>query len=137
MNDAQYTLRIADHMLTITYPMVKDPKMLLGILASIQKAHDALITSIIDEKPLSKTFLGKLQVAKKSLLPEEIRHLEHIHSLIEDHKQSSIEFSRRQSFVIANETYTLRTLTNEDLKKYMVLSKKLLRRLGEQYDRTA
>ncbi len=58
--------------------------------------------------------------------------------LIESRRESPVEFSRREKYVIASESYKLRTLTPEKMKQYITEGKLFLQKVNEThatYDR--
>jgi len=136
---AQKKLKLADHMLVITYPLVKDPKLLLAITNNILSSIDCSIASLIHFERLFKrippfpdTPDGRLDIFKTKLIPkfnisrDYITLISSLREIVQEHQSSSVEFARKDKFVICSSNYRLRTLSMEDLKKYIARTKVLV-----------
>lgn len=143
LDEALRKVKVADHMLTMTYPLVKDPKILLAILDNIQQSMDlsikAALTKARSEKKISPypdNTEGRIAtyqqlLAKTHKTPAElIRAYQEIRETLREHETSPVEFRRKESFVICDETYKVRTLTEETLKKYLRAAKELQKHIS-------
>lgn len=96
--------KLADHMLTITYPVVNDPKLLIGILDNLFQACELAMSSLLEHErlfkripPYPENFEGKLHIFKQ-LMPkfgineDNIHFLRKMRDILIDRKQSSLEF---------------------------------------------
>lgn len=129
-------VRLADHMLTMTYPLLKDPKLLLAILENLFLASSHAMSALLSFERAWKripafqdTFESKFHIFKQKVVPRYqidmkwLRFIAELKEALEDHRQASTEFSRKGMFVMANEEYRLRTLSVDDLKYYLRLTK--------------
>ncbi len=136
MDEKFRPLTIADYLLSTTYPLVKDPKVLIGVLNNIGHAHDAFIEKVIKQKGLFQpsTHKGAFEQFKhlvgEELSSEELRSMRIIYELREEHKISPVEFVRKQRLIICSSDYAMKTLTHSTLKEHLrhakLIAKKLL-----------
>lgn len=125
-------LKIADHMLTITYPIVNDPKLLLTVLENLFLALAKSITAILyyerhqkNIPPFHDNFESKFNNFKYYVAPKynidskNINMVEDIKEIIMHHKNSPVEFVRKGVFVICSDDYKIKTLNTNEVKKYI------------------
>lgn len=133
---AVQNVKVADHMLTMTYPLVKDPKLLLAVLENQFMATTNAMASILYYERLFKrvppfhdTFESKYNLFKQKIVPayqvdlKWVRFIAELKELVQDHKESTTEFPRKGKFILADNDYRIRTLGEEDLKYYLQLTK--------------
>lgn len=136
---AKKRINIADHMLKVTYPFVKDPKMLLTVVENIFLAMTNSMSSalyyerlfkrvpIFPENFESKFSLFKDKCVKKHKLnPDHLKMLRELKEIILQHKKSPIEFSRKDMFVICNGGYRIRTIGVDQLKQHVENAKEFI-----------
>jgi len=139
---ARHNIRVADHMLTMTYPLVKDPKLLLAVLQNIfLSLTNAMAAVLYYERvfkripPFHDTFESKFSMFKAKIVPrykldlKMVRYIAEIKEIVHEHKESSTEFARKGRFVIANENYRMRALDEKALKRYLASAKKVVHEL--------
>ncbi|MBU0615001.1 MAG: hypothetical protein KJ601_02820 [Nanoarchaeota archaeon] len=136
---AKKKLQIADHMLTMTYPFVKDPKILLAVMDNVFLAMVNGVASILSYErtykripPFQDTFVSKFNMFKQKCAPKYnidrsyLDTIQEIKELIHEHKKSPMEFSRKDSFVICTNDYDLKTITLDTLKEYISKAKSFI-----------
>ena len=129
-------IKIADHMLTQTYPLVKDPRLLLTVLENVFLSLTNAIGALLYFERLYKrvpsfndTFESKYNTFKMKLVgrynidKENVKFIADVKSIIVSHKKSPVEFSRKGVFVMCSEDYRMRALTPEEMKKYVARAK--------------
>ena len=139
LHQAKKQHHVADHMIYITYNVVKDPRLLLSamnnILNSLINATDALLQyeRLFKRIPAFPTnFTSKLLLLKNpcskryKLSQNYIFLMNELYTIITDHKKSPVEFSRQDKFVICSENYRMKTITINKIKEYLVLNKAFL-----------
>jgi hypothetical protein len=139
---ARKRIQIADHMLTMTYPMVKDPKLLLAVVENIFLALTNSIGSLLYYErmykiipPFQDTFVSKFNMFKqKSVRRHNIGEdmvllVQEIKDIILQHKKSPVEFTRNDSFVICSEDYKMKTISLEKMKNYILRSRALMQQI--------
>jgi len=133
---AKKKITIADHMLTQTYPLVKDAKLLLAVLENVFLALSYSMSSVLHYDRLFKkinilpeNFEAKFHVFKDKCVPrykidkEYLNLVREIKEIIIAHKKSPVEFVRNDRFVICSENYRMKTVSVDQLKKYIAKSK--------------
>jgi hypothetical protein len=136
------SVRVADHMLGVSYPLLNDPKILVSVANNMLLAVDYALTSVLEHEKLFKRVQnypsstdGKyLLVKQRALKGEELHNHKVIADLIaivEGHKASSVEFQRQGKYVIASDSYELRTLTVQELKEHLVKVRGIVEQLYE------
>jgi len=136
---AQTKLKIADHMLTMTYPLVKDTKLLLVIMENLFLSLTYAMSSILYYERLFKriplfsdNFESKFSIFKEKCInkydiPQEyVRLLQNVKSTMMEHKKSPIEFERKGAFVICSDSYKLRTISTSQIKDYIAKTKEFI-----------
>ncbi|MBU0471149.1 MAG: hypothetical protein KKF65_00865 [Nanoarchaeota archaeon] len=134
--NAKKTIRIADHMLIMTFPMIKDPKILLAVLQNINSALANAMFSVVYYERLFKripqfqedfdskfnVFKGKI-VEKYNINKAYLNLIQEIREILLEHKKSPIEFSRGDRFVICSSNYRMKTISVDDIKKHIAKTK--------------
>lgn len=132
MDKANRSFHSADHLLTQTYPLVKDPKLFVGILVNMSNSLISAMESILRFDMIYKkiptfgdTFVQKFNTFKlKSAKLHKISHenvslISELRTMVKEHQKSPVEFIRKEVFVICSENYRMNTLSVTDLKKYL------------------
>jgi hypothetical protein len=138
LDKAAYMLRIADHMLYMTYPLVKEKRLLLKILNEIYLIVLNIVNSILQYEYVNKrinlyknsrenfsTFKDSC-AGRYSITGEQIRKILEIFELAEKHKQSPFEFVRNNKVVIVTNAFHTDVITIEKMKDYLFLAKDIL-----------
>lgn len=134
LDEARRRVKVADHMLTMTYPLVKDPKLLLAVLENVHRSMDTTMAAALaharDQKKIplySDTLEGRYAAYRQHFAQktpaEAMRAIGEIKETIKEHEQSPVEFRRQEKFVICSESYKVRTLTQDTLKKYIRIAR--------------
>ncbi len=134
---AKKKIKVADHIISVTYPLVKDPKLLLGVLENTYSALIHSITSILEyerlfkrippflDDEISKINTYKMRISRKhNLDPSYITLVEGIKMIIREHKKSPIEFSRKDKFIICSDNYSMKAISIEQIKQYVEKTKR-------------
>jgi len=132
MDKAKKNIQIADHMLSVTYPLVKDTKLLLAIIENIFLAYTNAMSAVLYQDralkliPLFKNnFESKFNIFRQRCVDRHkidrtyIVEMQDLKELIVEHKKSPVEFVRRDRFVICSDTYKLKTINLETIKSYL------------------
>ena len=143
MESAEKKLNFADHILSMTYPLVKDPKLLLSVAENLFLAFNYSLTSLLYYErhfkripPFQDNFSLKLQLFKDECAErygiehEQLKAMQELKEILIAHKKSPIEFPRKESFMIFNESYEAKTLTQDLLKDYIKKAKLFIKKLS-------
>ena len=125
-------LKIADHMLTQTYPSVKDPRILLSVLENLFLAMTNAMAAILHYENLNKripafddNFSSKFDILRLKVAPrykmnkEYLNLITEIKGMLVSHKKSPVEFSRKDVFVICSDTYNMKVISSKEMMNYV------------------
>ncbi len=140
---AREKLRIADHILNSTFPLVKDPRLLVGVMDNIFLALTNAMSSVVYYERLFKRipnfkddFNDKFDMFKERIVRrynlniEYVMLIQDIKNLILEHKKSPVEFSRGDSFVICTNGYRCKSISIRDMKKFISKSKQFIQEVN-------
>lgn len=146
--EAWKNYRLADHMLTVTYPLLHDTKLLLGVAHHLYLAFSQALSAILYHERLFKT------VPSFSERWEEQFHLLHqkkehygirqeyfeliweLKEIIYLHKSSPVEFRHKDRFVICTKNYKVQAITQNQLKDYLRKSKEFMEQMEQIISRS-
>jgi len=143
---SEQKIKAADHLLGNTYPLVKEPKLLVSVIGH---THDALVLAIdaaLAHESLHKqqynSEISGLDVFRRKILPKYsldndcISFLSELKSILDEHKNSRMEFSKKQKYIISDNDYNLKTLTFDDTKKKLLLAKKIIQEIFSKMEKS-
>ncbi|MBU1199463.1 MAG: hypothetical protein KKF46_05520 [Nanoarchaeota archaeon] len=129
-------IKVADHMLFMTYPLVQDPKLLLAIIENISASLDYSISALLQHERLFKrippyhdTFPSRFDIFQNKMLTRyglnsnSVKLVKDVRMILSEHKRSPVEFARKDKFVICSPTYSLKTVDTNLVKKYIFETK--------------
>lgn len=147
IEEAEKTIQTADHMIYVTFPLIKDKRLLLKVIREIKTAISNCVSSILqyeylykritlykDSKTNFKTFTEKC-AQRYQISREEIKLILELFDFVEKHKESPFEFVREEKVVILSENMRPKTLTIEKTKEFLILAKNILRKTRETMKR--
>ena len=133
---AMRNIQIADHMLTQTYPLIQDPKLLLAVMENVFLALTNSMASVLYYErtfkripPFLDNFESKFNMFKmKSAIRYNVDKsylalMQDVKDIILEHKRSPVEFSRKDRFIICSDTYNMKTITISQIKDYIAKTK--------------
>lgn len=134
-------LAVAQHLYSHSYHALGDPKILLSVAQNLLAAiEDRLTERLVQARedkeipPFGDTLNQKLTAYrmhlahKRKVTPIDFMFIGELQELVASHDRTAMEFRRKDAFVIADEDYSLRTLTPEKTKTYIERTKSLLSR---------
>jgi hypothetical protein len=129
-------LKTADHMVSVTYNVIKDTKLLVAILENLNLALQETMNSILyydrmfkKIPPYQDTFessynMFRLKCARHYNLDSEyITTIAEVKEMLDEHRKAPVEFIKNDKFVICNESYRMKALSIIDIKKYVARAK--------------
>jgi len=127
---AAQKLRIADHILTATYPLVKDPRLLVAVMDNIFLSLSHGMTAALHYErqrnripAFADTFEAKFRLFREEVMPryhlnpDYASLLQGTKELILERKRSPMEFARKDCYVICSEGYRTRTVSIQEMKQ--------------------
>ena len=141
---AKRNIQIADHLIYVTYKLINDPKLLLAVMENIFLALTNSMSALLSFERIykrvpafSENFESKFTtfnhhcVQRFNIDPSYLRLLRDVKEIITEHKQSPIEFARKDSFVICSESYNIRTLSINKIKIKITKTKEFVDKIDE------
>lgn len=123
---ARKGLKVAEVMLSRTYPMAKDPKLFLAVAEDIYFALMECIEalSIINSTELPSEPEDLIEefggfASRFGFGLDHIKLISELHNIIESHKESPVEFARQDHFVICSENYDFRKFGEREMKSFL------------------
>ena len=145
--EAEKNIRTADHITYVTFPLIKDKRLLLKILQETKNAVAHCISSILqhdylykkielykDPKSNFRIFIDKC-AQEYNITKEEIDLIIELFDFIEKHRQSPFEFVKDEKIIILSNGLKPKTLTIEKTKEFLMLGKNILRKTREVFRR--
>ncbi len=144
IENAEKSIKTVDHMIYVTFPLIKDKRILLKVIQEMQNAITNCIKSILqyefvfkniklykDPKSNFRTFIKKC-APKYNIQKEDVKKIFELFDIVEKHKQSPFEFIREEKIVILSEELKPKTLTIEKTKEFLILAKEILRKTKQR-----
>ncbi|MFC1768924.1 hypothetical protein ACFLZX_04130 [Nanoarchaeota archaeon] len=129
-------IKVADHMLTVTFPMVKDPRMLPVILQNVFLGVSYGIQSVLAFERLYKRvpmyaddFKSRLEMFRSRCVDrmkfnkEIVNKAREIRQILLKHQKSKTEFAKEDCFVICSDDYNTIKITEKMIGQYLYLAK--------------
>ena len=130
LNESKRKLRIADHLIYMTLPVIKEKRIYLTILNELNLSLKYLIETILDFEYTNKnislykdqlknlsTFFSLCQI-KYGIPLNDIKTLKELLFISEEHKRSAVELFDKNKVVILSDTLKSQTLTTENIKDF-------------------
>jgi len=143
LETAENMIRTVDHMIYVTFPLIKDKRLLLKIISDMNTAILGIISSILQYEylqkriELTKDASSNLRVFIEKCAPryrmneQEIKSITNLINLAEKHKKSPFEFVRDEKVIILSENLKPETITLDKAKEFLLMSKSILRKTQE------
>ena len=141
LEKAKKSLELADHLTYMTFPIVKENKLLLKVLDELYSSIINAINSILQYEYLYKriqiykdareNFRTFKRIASRyNIQEEQLNRIIEILSLGEKHKNSPLEFSKKDKIIIMSDNSKIETLTLEKIKSFLTETKDIIRKIG-------
>ena len=140
LQEAERKIQTADHLVYVTYPLIKDKRILLKILTETKNAVASCINSILqyeylykrinlyqDPKVNFETFINKSS-KRFTISSIEIKSILELFEITELHKQSPMEFIKDNKVIILTNNSKIHQISIEKIKEFLSLSKNILQK---------
>lgn len=144
MKEARRSLDAAEHMRSVSYPLAEDPKLFVGVVTKLHDAHKSILKLVLlsskkcssvkeCEQLPSQDFKEAITIARndeisKQVLDEnEISSIEQTQDLVNEHRNSNVEFPRNNQFVMCDATYGTKQLSGHLVAQLSDMTKKMLK----------
>ncbi len=122
-----------------TYPVVKDPKLLIGVIHNLVQSFEHAIDAILayerllrlippyPEDTKFKFSLFRDKTMRRNKIPSSFAALlMDLKEFIELQKKCPVEFQRGSRYVLCNKNYQIRSVSIKDIKGYLHQTKEFL-----------
>ncbi len=143
LEKANKALKTADHLAYVTYPLLKDARLVVAILENINNALTLSVEAMIEYDRMFKrimttpaNFQSTLELFKTSSAPRYNIEREHtaliseINSIMETRKRGNMEFMRGDKLVVCGTDFRTKTVDYEKLKDYVNKSKRYMLKIN-------
>jgi len=133
---------LADHLLYVTYPLVKETKFLLAITEHIIRAAKLALRALLEYEryykrlePFPKKFGIEIELFREKperrygFDPRYFRLLRRLQELEVYRAESPMMFKRKDKYILTDREYNIKTIDVEKVKKYNNLVKGFIRRV--------
>lgn len=148
INAAKKKFGLADHMLNVTFPLIRDTRLLAPIIENIflSMANAMVAVLYIDRKykrvpAFADTFEGKFNAFKQfcvhrhSIDKSYIADMHEIKSILIERKKSPVEFVKKDRLVICDSHYRIKSLSIADLRSYLSKAKLFIEEMNNILDK--
>lgn len=145
IQEAEKIIYTIDHMTYITFPLIKDKRLLLKILMETKTAITNCINAILQYEYIYKritlyknsktnfeTFTEKC-APRYNITKEEIKSISELFDFIQEYKESPMEFIKDEKIVILSENLKTKTIALEKVKSFLYLAKNILKKTKESF----
>ncbi len=134
-SDSERLMKLADHVLTMTYPLVQDPKILKIVLNNVYEAMFKTLGYLLNYEryykripPFTENYGAMVELSKGVFTRYKIStgyvgFLNEIKEIVELQKQSDVEFVRKEKVVFASKDYDLNSISVKELKDFISKAK--------------
>ena len=140
IDKANKELQIADHLIYITFSLIKDNKILLKALDSIAKSLHNTINAVLQYEYLYKRITlykdgrSNFQTFSEKCMPHYSidkaysKEILEIFNIAEKHKKSPFEFSIRDKIIITTNGMQTEVITIDRIKHFLLIAKDTLKK---------
>ena len=144
LNEAERLLKTSDHLIYVSYTLLKDQKLLIKILPEIKIAISKTLNAVLQNEyilkriKLYKNPKDNFETFKKKCAPlykvtnSEISKIEELFKIVESHEKSPMEFTRGENVVILSDTNSHLIVNFEKTKEFLQLGKVILEKVREK-----
>jgi|SRR3989338_487406 len=132
------SFKTADHLVYVTFNVVRDHKIILTALENLSNSLTNGMNAILEYErlykrimPLADNFESRFDVFKKvfekyGFSNEEMSLIVDLKKFLEERKDAPLEFTRSNKVVICYDNYKMRSVSLDDAKKYLSTTKTFL-----------
>jgi len=140
LDEARRMIKTVDHMVYVTYPILKENRLLIKMLEQVNNAVFNIINAIIQHEyaykriRLYSDMRANMEIFEEKVAPrygisgEHMLGIKQVFNLIEKHRKSPMEFVRQNKFIIMSENLETENVTLDKLKFFLTISKELLKK---------
>src|SRR3989344_2078097 len=143
LDKANQFIKRADHMFYITYPLVRDNKLIIAMAENISNGLICAMDSVSMYEKLYKRisiypedFNVKIDIFRGSIARrynierEHIILIQDLRRFLEERKKSGVEFVRNDRYVLFNQKKELKSLGIDKIKENLNISKEFIKKVN-------
>lgn len=141
LREAEKITRTADHLIYVSFPLIKDKRILFILISELKKAVANCINAILqydylyqrislyqDTKINFETFRNKSS-KRFDITEQEINLIIKLFDIEQYHKKSSMEFAKDNKVVMLSDDMRQKIITLDEIKQFLQLTKDILRKI--------
>lgn len=138
--EAEKILKTTDRMIYVTFPLIKDKRILLKAIQEIKVAAIDCIKSILQydyifkrinlkKDPIEnfRTFAEKC-APRYGITSSELKEIAELFDFVDKHNESPLEFIKNEKVIILSGNMQPKTLTLEKTKEFLFVIKEILKK---------
>jgi hypothetical protein len=130
-------MKLSDHLLTMTYPLVEDPKLLKVVLKNLFLSIKHALSAFYENERLgykTDNFNILLDRCRKKFKKYNIsmgyvEYIKKMYNLLYNNKKADVEFIRKDKFVFSTDNYKLNIISKKEMKDYIIKGKLFLKEI--------
>jgi hypothetical protein len=140
LESAARNIKTADHLIYVTYSIIKEKRLMIKIFERLYSSILDIINAILQHEYANKrikiyddarinfeTFKNSC-ASRYGILPEQLDYIAQILSIMRKHKESPIEFTRHEKYIIMSDDLRTDSITIQQLKGFLFTIKEVLRK---------
>ena len=140
IEEAKETFKSADHLTYMTYPMLREPKLIYSIAEKLYVANSRIMDAILYHEHAQKTIsvvpvefetrfnLFKGELTKKHKVSNEtIQTISDLYELVQANRNCPIAFPKNESYNFYCNNSIKKTITIELAKKYLNMTRQFIK----------
>lgn len=140
IENAEKNLRSIDHIVYVTFPLIKDKRLLLKVMHETRGILINCITAILQYEYMHKrinlsqnsqenfkVFTDKCSI-NYGINRHEIGLIIELFDFVEKHKMSPFEFVKGDKIIMLSESLKPTTITLDKIKEFLILAKEVLKK---------
>lgn len=145
LQEAEKRIQIVDHMVYVTFPVVKDKRLFMKILSEIKSALANCINSVLQYEYIYKrinlynnarenfkTFIENC-APRYNITKEELNSIVELFDILEKHRQSPMEIIKEDRIIILSENMQPKIINFTNVKNFLLISKNVLKKIKEVF----
>jgi hypothetical protein len=145
LEESERALFAADHMIYISFPLIKDKRLLIKAIQEIKKSVYLFVKAIIEAESFNKkvlteeemkstfNFLKERITKKYGLNNKDLSLISEIFEISEIYRESSFEFMKSDRVVFLTNDLKPVAISVDKIKEFIIFSKGLLKRFKEYF----
>ncbi len=137
-------IELADHLIYVTYPLIKEAKFLLSIAEHVVKAAELALEALLTYEreykriePFAKNFAVMIDVFHPEVQARYNFGAEHLHLLKklaefkQYNKESIMRFRRKDKYILTTQQYDMQVLDLDKVKRFCEATKKFVEQVNK------